>query len=100
MLVSQYQSDIGLVAQYYSPFNYFQSITLGPPKYDGDYNAWNISVDEFKTELKKYEYIYIYMSDDVFYKDYWTKITDIELLDHHTYKINVNGEELSLTMID
>ncbi|NLP22886.1 MAG: hypothetical protein GX368_08700 [Erysipelotrichaceae bacterium] len=99
LLISQYTSEVGLVAKYYSPLNHFQIVTLGKPKYDGDYNAWDISLEDFKTELKTYDYIYIYISDDNFYNDYWTKVTDLELFDHHMYKVDVINDEISLTLI-
>ena len=100
LIIAQYQNDIKEVAQYSHPFNDFYIATIGKPKYDGDINAWDISLEEFKNFLYEFDYLFISNSDEPFYNDFWTKITDLELLNNQFYKIIKENNILSFEYIN
>ena len=99
LIIAQYQNDIKEVAQYSHPFNDFYIATIGKPKYNGDINAWDINLDDFKNYLQEFDYLFISNSDDPFYNDYWIKLTNLELLNNQLYKVIKEGNNISFEYI-
>lgn len=76
LVISQFHNDNIVVLPYAFPETKFYHISLGTPKYEGDINSVNLTTDEFLMLVLQHDYVYIDNYDDIFYNDYWIKITD------------------------
>ena len=65
-------------------------VTEKEPKYEGDVLSKNISLNEWKNVLKKYDYVYMYFTDQEFYDRYWKTVTNIDLWNEYVYKYENN----------
>lgn len=91
LVVSQYVDITVQILKYKYPEYVFTSVSLGLPKYNGDAYSINYSLDQWIDLYSQYDYIYLYKTDDVFYHDYWTSVTDLEMYNLNLYRVKNNN---------
>ena len=87
LLVAQYGDMTIQVLKYHYHQYYFQTVSLGEKKYEGDFFSVDYSFEQWKTLLSEFDYLYIYNTDDEFYHEYWLPLTDTELYNMNLYRI-------------
>ena len=61
----------------------------------------NLSLEEYKSYISDFDYLFIYFADDQYIKKYWKTTTDSELYNNGLYKIiNIDEDGIELQFVD
>lgn len=77
----------------------FGSWSIGQKYNEGDIWTLQYTDDNFKNELKKYNYIYFYKIDDKFLKEFESLFKNYNIKNNEIYKINIIKNEIELKII-